>query len=182
MHTPLARISLLVLALTVAVPESYAKRTGGGRSVGRQSSAVVQPRPASPPSASRAQPAPAPAQAQRPQPATPPPAARQDLPPNAPERAIPRQASSPWGGLLGGALLGLGLGSLLGDRDRGDDTVNRSEGGSDTGTSASGTGGSEEIKAAGQEEQRGYGSAWWLGILALAVFFLVRRVRRARRH
>lgn len=183
MHTPLARISLLVLALTLAVPESYAKRTGGGRSVGRQSSAVVRPRPAPPPAVSRAQPAPPPqpAQAQRPQPATPPPAARQELPSNAPERAIPRQASSPWGGLLGGALLGLGLGSLLGDRDRDNDTVNRSEGGSDTGTAASGAGGSEETQAAGQGEQRGFGSAWWLGILALVVFFLVRRARRRTR-
>lgn len=183
MHTSLAKIFLLVLALTLAVPESIAKRTGGGRSVGRQSSTAVRPRPAPPPTASRAQPAPPPqpAQAQRPQPAPPPPAARQEPPPNSPERAIPRHASSPWGGFLGGALLGLGLGSLLGDRDN--DTVNRSEGGSDTGTAASGAGGNEEVQATGQGEQRGFGSAWWLGILALVVFFLVRRARRrTRRH
>ena len=180
MHTFLAKIFVLVLALTVAVPESLAKRTGGARSVGRQSTAVARSRPAPPPAASPAQQAPPPqaAPAQRMPPPSSPNAAGQSLPPNAPERALPRHASSPWGGFLGGALLGLGLGSLLGDRDT--DAVNRSEGASGTGTTASGTGENETAQA-GQVEREGIGMGWWLGILALVVFFLVRRARRRAR-
>lgn len=180
MHTHLARILLLLVALTVAVPESFAKRTGGGRSVGRQSSAVARTRPAPPPSPSRAQQAPpqqpGAAAAPRPQPGVPPNAARQELPPNAPERTLPRQASSPWGGFLGGALIGLGLGSLLGDRN--DDAVNRSEGDSGTGTSAAGSGENETAQA----PQRSVGSVLGWGALAALVIYLVRRVlRRTRR-
>lgn len=172
MHTRLARIFLLLLAFTVAIPESYAKRAGSGRSAGRQSSSMVRPRPAPPPQA-------VPAPVQRPQPAAPPNASRQNTPPpNSPERVLPQQAGSPWGGFLGGALLGLGLGSLLGDRDP--DTVNRSEGNSGTGDAASGAGtnNADAAQVAGQEQEGRSGAAWWLGILALAVFFLVRRIRR----
>ena len=172
MHsTTLARILLLLVALTVAVPESFAKRTGGGRSVGRQTSSVTRSRPATPPPAARPQPAPPPQSGAAPN------AARQELPPNAPERAIPRQASSPWGGFLGGALIGLGLGSMLGDRDT--DSANRSEGDSGTGTSAAGTGEAQPEQA----PQRGIGSWLGWGILAALVIYLVRRVRRrTRRH
>jgi hypothetical protein len=176
MHTPLAKIFLLFLALTVAVPESSAKRTGGGRSVGRQSSAAARSRPALPPSSLPPRVSPAPVQ--RTPPGTPPNAARQNLPPDAPERTIPRQASSPWGGFLGGALLGLGLGSLLGDRDRDTDAVNQAEGNSGTGSAASGAGEEQAAQAPGQAQERGFGGMWWLGILALAALYLVRRARR----
>ncbi|HYD63225.1 MAG TPA: hypothetical protein VEC35_22915 [Noviherbaspirillum sp.] len=173
MHTRLANILLLLLAFTVAIPESFAKRAGSGRSGGRQSSAVVRPKPAPPPQAT-------PAPVQRPQPATPPTAARQDQPPSAPERAIPQQARSPWGGFLGGALLGLGLGSLLGDRDRDQDAVNQSVGESGTGAAASGAG---EDEAVGQNREGRGGALWGLGILALVAIYLLRRARgRGRRH
>ena len=173
MHTRPINILLLLLAFTVAIPESYAKRAGSGRSAGRQSSPVVRPRPAPPPQA-------APAPAQRPPPATPPSAARQNQPPNAPERALPEQARSPWGGFFGGALLGLGLGSLLGDRDRDQDAVNQSVGDSGTGATASGTG---EDEAAGQNREGRGGALWGIGILALVAVYLLRRVRgRGRRH
>lgn len=75
-------------------------------------------------------------------------------------------------------MLGLGLGSLLGDRDRDPNTVNQSEGNSGTGEAASGAG---DTEAAQQPAERGFGSAWWLGILGLVVFFLVRRARRRAR-
>lgn len=184
MHSPIAKTFLLLLALTVAVPESHAKRAGSGRSAGRQSAVV--PKRAAPPAAPRAQPAappPAPAQAQRAQPVTPPSpptsAARQALPPNAPERTLPRQASTPWGGLLGGALIGLGLGSLLGSRDRDPNTMNQTEGSSaNAGETASGAGDTSANAEQVPTEGNGINPAWWLGILALVVFFLVRRGRR----
>jgi predicted lipid-binding transport protein (Tim44 family) len=75
-----------VVALTVGVTSAEAKRLGGGSSFGKQSqSASRQAAPQSPQSANTAKPA------------TPPAAA----------------PASPWRGILGGALLGLGLGALL---------------------------------------------------------------------
>ena len=167
MHTRFTKILLLLLAFTVAVPESFAKRAGSGRSAGRQSSSVVRPRPEPP----RAEPAPA----QRPQPASPPDAARQNPPPHVPERTLPQHARSPWGGVLGGALLGLGLGSLLGDRDRDQEAVDRSVGDSGTGSSASGAGDDEAV------QEPVFGSALGLGIFALVVIYLVQRARRRAR-
>jgi predicted lipid-binding transport protein (Tim44 family) len=87
----LASMMIAVIA-TAMVAEASARPLGGGRSIGRQSSNVT-----------RYQAAPAPSQAQRPA-AAPAPAA---VP-----AAAPRPAS-PWRGILGGALLGLGLGALF---------------------------------------------------------------------
>jgi predicted lipid-binding transport protein (Tim44 family) len=82
-----------VTALSVVVSEAEAKRLGGGGSVGKQSQ-----------SASRQSMSPAQQQAA---PAAAKPAA-------APASAAPAaKPSSPWKGILGGALLGLGLGALL---------------------------------------------------------------------
>lgn len=93
-----AKLLLTLVACALVVPESDAKRLGGGRSVGRQAQVprqraappppVVRPRPAAPPVA---QPRPAP-----------------------PPYAGPAQAQRRSGGMFGGALLGLGLGSVLG--------------------------------------------------------------------
>lgn len=81
-------------AATMVVPEADAKRLGGGGSIGRQSQGMnrqaVPPAPANQPS-----------QANQ---------ARPGNPATAPATA-PRP--SPWRGILGGALLGLGLGALL---------------------------------------------------------------------
>ncbi|MES2759608.1 MAG: Tim44-like domain-containing protein [Pseudomonadota bacterium] len=85
--------SMMIAVTSMAmIAEVTAKPLGGGRSIGRQSQNVT-----------RQQAAPAPTQAQRQAPA---PAAA-----GAPA-AVPKP-SMPWKGILGGALLGLGLGALL---------------------------------------------------------------------
>ncbi|MDB5774992.1 MAG: rane protein [Herbaspirillum sp.] len=78
-----------VLALSAAMPDAQARRLGGGSSFGKQSQQASRPAPAQNQAVSPAKPA-APA-------AAPPPSTR----------------PSPWKGILGGALLGLGLGALL---------------------------------------------------------------------
>jgi hypothetical protein len=98
-----AKLLLTLVACTLVVPESYAKRLGGGRSVGRQAQ-VARQRAAPPPTVVRPRPAPPVAQ---PRPVRPPyvgPAPAQ----------VQRRPGSPLGGMFGGALLGLGLGSVLG--------------------------------------------------------------------
>jgi predicted lipid-binding transport protein (Tim44 family) len=87
----LASWMIAVTALTM-VAEASARPLGGGRSIGRQSQTVQRQAPA---------PAPSPSQ-QLQRPATP-----------APTPAIPPKPSVPWKGILGGALLGLGLGALF---------------------------------------------------------------------
>jgi predicted lipid-binding transport protein (Tim44 family) len=79
-------------ALSIAVGEAQAKRMGGGGSVGRQSQNVTRQSAA---------------------PAHNPAAQQQAAPAAAPQQAVPPKPSSPWKGILGGALLGLGLGALL---------------------------------------------------------------------
>jgi predicted lipid-binding transport protein (Tim44 family) len=84
----------MVLAATALsmVAEASARPMGGGRSIGRQSSTVTRQAPAAAPAAApRAAGAPAAAAA----------------PAVAPKPAIP------WKGIVGGALLGLGMGALL---------------------------------------------------------------------
>jgi predicted lipid-binding transport protein (Tim44 family) len=88
----LASMMIAVTAMSM-VAEATARPLGGGRSIGRQSSNVT-----------RQQAAPAPSQAQRP--------AAAPAPAPAPA-AVPPRPSSPWKGILGGALLGLGLGALF---------------------------------------------------------------------
>lgn len=84
--------------------------------------------------------------------------------------------------MLGGALLGLGLGSLMSSGDRQADNVTQSEGGSgsDAGSSASGSG--EEMLQAQQARepvpQNKLGPALLLAVLAAIVFIAARRFRR----
>lgn len=89
---------VLMLAVSAAglLADAMARPMGGGRSIGRQSSNVARQAPAPAPAAPR-QATPAPAA-----PATPTPAP-----------AVQPKPASPWKGILGGALLGLGLGALL---------------------------------------------------------------------
>lgn len=86
----LATVLVAVSAMSVVMTEAQAKRMGGGSSFGKQSQNV-----------SRQSAAPAQSQAA---PATAKPAA---------PAAAPAKPASPWKGILGGALLGLGLGALL---------------------------------------------------------------------
>ncbi|WP_019142324.1 Tim44 domain-containing protein [Noviherbaspirillum massiliense] len=86
----LLTLMLAISALSVVVPQAEAKRMGGGGSFGRQSQGV-----------SRQMQAPAQQQAAKP-------AAPATTPQN-----VPPKPASPWKGILGGALLGLGLGALL---------------------------------------------------------------------
>jgi len=90
---------LLALALSVTalamLAEAQAKPMGGGRSFGRQSSNVTRQSAAPAPTQAAPRPAAAPA------------------PTPAPAPAIPPKPASPWKGILGGALLGLGAGALL---------------------------------------------------------------------
>lgn len=86
-------IALMVVAsaMSMVVSEAQAKRMGGGGSFGKQSQGVSRQAPSQ--QASQAA-----------KPAAPPAAA--------PAPAAPKPAS-PWRGILGGALLGLGLGAML---------------------------------------------------------------------
>lgn len=162
MNAIIAKILLPLMVLTLAVPETLAKRAGGGRSSGRQSQAVTQR--SLPPPVANTMPRSAPAQ------------------PAHPQQALPQQAGSPWGGMLGGALLGLGLGSMMsGDRPA-EAGINQAEG--DSGTSGSGASGSGQesvassVQPAEQVPQNSLGSVLLLAIFATIVFFAARRMRR----
>jgi predicted lipid-binding transport protein (Tim44 family) len=91
-------MALLVVAssLSIAVSEVQAKRLGGGGSFGKQSQGFSRQAPA--------QSQQAPAQSSQ--------ATNTARPAGAPGAQAPKPAS-PWKGILGGALLGLGLGALL---------------------------------------------------------------------
>jgi predicted lipid-binding transport protein (Tim44 family) len=116
---------MLVLSTLSMVHEAVARPLGGGRSIGRQSSTVSRQ-------------APAPSQMQRPAAAP---------SPGAPMSA-PIRPPSPWKGILGGALVGLGMGALL---------------------SHFGMGG-----AVGSM----FGSILMIALLAMAAMFIYRMVRR----
>lgn len=88
----LAAMMVAVTAMSVVVTDAQAKRVGGGGSFGKQSQNVN--RQSMSPSQNQAAPA----------------AAKPATPAGA---AAPAKPSSPWKGILGGALLGLGLGALL---------------------------------------------------------------------
>lgn len=91
MKKALAATLLVAFSLSL-VAEAMARPMGGGRTIGRQSQSVTRQAPAPAPAAPRqAQPAPAPAAAP----------------------AVAPKPPSRWKGILGGALLGLGLGALL---------------------------------------------------------------------
>ena len=86
-------VGVMLGALTLSmVAEAVARPMGGGRSIGRQSHNVTRQAPSAAPAAQRqAQAAPAPAAAP----------------------AVAPKPPSRWKGILGGALLGLGIGALL---------------------------------------------------------------------
>jgi predicted lipid-binding transport protein (Tim44 family) len=86
--------TLIAVSALSMLAEATARPMGGGRSIGRQSQNVSR------------MPAPAPAPQQAPRQAAP------NAQP-APPAAVPPRPASPWKGILGGALLGLGLGALF---------------------------------------------------------------------
>jgi hypothetical protein len=102
------QVGLVLLTLTLVVPESYAKRLGGGRSSGRQSQMSRQ-RMVPPPTIKRPPPPAPPYARPGPGPRVAPYATR----PGYGGQQIPQQTGSRWGGMIGSALLGLGLGSLM---------------------------------------------------------------------
>jgi predicted lipid-binding transport protein (Tim44 family) len=118
-------LTLLMVATTLSLTISHAdaRRLGGGGSFGKQSSGISRQAPSQPTqnfgSARPATPAAAP-------------------------QSIPPKPASPWRGILGGALLGLGLGGLM---------------------SHFGMGGA-------------FGSFLMMGLLAVAVIFVVRLLMR----
>lgn len=197
MPNTILKFLLPLLVLSVAVPESEAKRMGGGRSTGRQVQGVKK---SAPPAARSVQP-------RGPQ-QSPPAANRQIRPddriagpqtvPQTPQRApspppptqtLPRQAASPWGGMLGGALLGLGLGSLMSRDGNASNQPERQADGTGGGGSASDSSGAsgdyENAPAAAQaapEAERQTAGVFRtylpVGLLALIIYFAVRRMRR----
>jgi predicted lipid-binding transport protein (Tim44 family) len=97
---PIIPALMLFAALTFALDaDAQSRRLGGGRSTGKQSSSVQKQ--ATPPPAADASKAPAA------------PAAAPAAPAATPQASIPPKPASPWKGILGGALLGLGLGALF---------------------------------------------------------------------
>jgi predicted lipid-binding transport protein (Tim44 family) len=88
-------VMVAIMAVSIGLSSAEAKRMGSGGSVGKQSQSVNQSAPS--------QSAQSPAAMQSAAPAR---------PGAAPAAAAPKPAS-PWKGMLGGALLGLGLGALL---------------------------------------------------------------------
>ncbi|MTV40347.1 Tim44 domain-containing protein [Duganella radicis] len=87
--------AVIAVSAMSMLAEATARPAGGGRSIGRQSQNVsrMPAQPAPQPAPRQAQPAPAPA-------------------PAVPPAAAPKKPSM-WKGILGGALLGLGLGALF---------------------------------------------------------------------
>lgn len=91
MKKVLVTLMLVASTMSMVAVDAEAKRMGGGGSFGRQSQGLSRPAPSSTPMQQQAAP-------------------RQATPPAAAPAARP---ASPWRGMLGGALLGLGLGALL---------------------------------------------------------------------
>jgi predicted lipid-binding transport protein (Tim44 family) len=130
----LVAIMIAVVTLTAGMSDAEARRLGGG-TYGRQSQNV-----------SRQAPSPSYQQAARPAPAAPAPAA--------PQPAQPRPSGA-WKGVIGGALLGLGLGSLM---------------------SGAGLGG---LGGFGGGVGSGLGSLLMLGLLIAAGVWVYRMMRRS---
>ena len=93
MKNLLMALVVALTTMTLVMPEAEARRMGGGGSFGKQSQGVSRSAPSqsSQSAANTAKPAAAPNNAQ----------------------GTPPKPASPWKGILGGALLGLGLGALL---------------------------------------------------------------------
>lgn len=180
-HISIAKFILLFAVVTLAVPESYAKRVGGGRSFGRHSQ-VMRQRTAPVPPVQRQQATPS---APTPRQPIPPVASQQRAvpPPMAPAQPIRRQANSSFGGFFTGALIGMGLGSLISSTNQNQDPASQSSGSSGDWEGASGDDGRQAnaTQQTPQQEGNPFGIFLLLGIAALAVRHLVRR-RRARQH
>ena len=90
----LMTLALVLTTMTLVMPEAEARRMGGGGSFGKQSQGVSRSAPSqsSQNATNTAKPATA---------------------PNSAPQSTPPKPASPWKGILGGALLGLGLGALL---------------------------------------------------------------------
>ena len=88
----LIALMVVVSALSITVSEAEAKRLGGGGSFGKQSQSFSRPQAPMQQGVSPAKPA---------------------APPAAAPQTPPAKPASPWKGILGGALLGLGLGALM---------------------------------------------------------------------
>jgi len=84
--------AVLAVSAMSMLAEATARPMGGGRSIGRQSQSVNRMPPAAAPQQAPRQAAPA---------------------APAPAPAVPPKPASPWKGILGGALLGLGIGALF---------------------------------------------------------------------
>lgn len=193
MSRNLAKLMVVLLTLSVAIPESQAKRMGGGRSSARQAPIARQrSTPPQPPRSTQAVPPPGPSAPPQSRPAPVEPiASRPATPvtpqPLPPQRTLPQQAASPWGGMLGGALIGLGLGSLI---SRGNDgnSANQNESSGTSGAGgeneraggASADDGNQQGTLAPEAGSHPLGSLLLLGLLAMGVFFVARRMRRNR--
>jgi predicted lipid-binding transport protein (Tim44 family) len=82
-----AAMMVAIVTLSVGISNVEAKRVGGGGSIGKQSQSVSRQAPAQNQATNTAKPG--------------------------ASQAVPPKPASPWKGILGGALLGLGLGALL---------------------------------------------------------------------
>jgi hypothetical protein len=171
MKHSIARLMLLLTALSLAVPESYAKRMGSGRSVGRQ--APITRQRAAPPLPPRQQSLPA---------------QSNSVPPARPVPPLARPERSQWGSMLGGALVGLGLGSLLSSGNSNANPANQNPANPDAATQSSGASGDGSTVSSGagetavapaaeQPQESRLGSVLLLGGVALAVILLIRRLR-----
>jgi len=87
-------LMLILTAAAVGMSSAQAKRLGGGGSFGKQSPSYSRQMPSQPAAPGNISPA------------------RPAAPAAAPG-AVPPKPASPWKGILGGALLGLGMGALL---------------------------------------------------------------------
>lgn len=176
MQISLAKFILMFAALSLAIPESYAKRVGSSRSFGRQSQ-VVRQRSAPVPPMQRQQQAAPPAQRQT----VPPIASQRAVPPVAPAQPIGRQAGGGFGGFFTGALIGMGLGSLISSNNQ--NPANQSSGSSGDWNDASGNDGQQANATQQPQRQEGnpFGVLLLLGIGALGVRYLVRRNRARQR-
>ena len=155
----LLSVMMALFAFTSLTSTVEAKRMGSGGSYGRQAG-----RMATPPSAPMRQaPAPAaPVRQAQPAPASPAPA--------------PQQAGSGMGGMVGGALLGLGVGSMLG---QGANAANNAAGNEANATDNGSAAAANQAAADSVPAQGGSGtSLLTVFLLAAVAYFLYRRFRR----
>lgn len=156
----LLSVMMALFAFTSLTATVEAKRMGSGGSYGRQAG-----RMATPPSAPMRQ-APAPAA----------PVRQQAQPAPAPAAPAPQQAGPGMGGMVGGALLGLGVGSMLG---QGANAANHAAS-NDANATANGSPATANQAAADSVPAQGGSGASLLTVFLLAAvaYFLYRRFRR----